>query len=294
MKVNVKKLCERIIVCIIVASIGLTPVSAKAQTNADEIIVSESDTLTDQSENICSEDENHTEPPVIDNETESKQPETDNETESEQPNNQVLIHDGYQYILENDEVTIVKESSTLSEDTVPSEINGYPVVAIGAYAYSGVYLDHSFTIPESVKVIEDNAFEGAQINGGLYIFPELEEIGKDAFKDATIDGVYFMGEKSKFNDIKIGEGNESLLNADINDKFDISRIMFKNAVSTAFGGLAEFPGNVVSSLEGYVLFLIPPLNIIGLIFAAAPTILAWNSLSTSWSYFEASIAVLFI
>ena len=283
MKVNVKKLCERIIVCLIIASIGLTPVSAKAQTNADEIIVSESDTLTDQSENICSEDENHTEPPVI-----------DDETESEQPVKEVFTYDGYQYTLENDEVTIVKESSILSEDTVPSEINGYPVVAIGAYAYSGVYLDHGFTIPKSVKVIEDNAFENAQINGGLYIFQNLEEIGKDAFKGATIDEVFFMGSKSKFNDINIGTGNESLLNAELNDKFDISWILFKSAFSAGVDGLIEFPAYVLMSLGGPILFLFPPLGLIGLIFAAAPTMFALNSLSTSWSYFEASIAILFI
>lgn len=283
MKVNVKKLCERIIVCLIIASIGLTPVSAKAQTNADEIIVSESDTLTDQSENICSEDENHTEPPVI-----------DDETESEQPVKEVFTYNGYQYILENDEVTIVKESSILSENTVPSEINGYPVVAIGAYAYSGVYLDHGFTIPKSVKVIEANAFENAQINGGIYIFQNLEEIGKDAFKGATIDEVFFMGSKSKFNDINIGTGNESLLNAELNDKFDISWLMFKSAFSAGVDGLIEFPQSVVASLGGFFLLLLPPLGLVGLVFAAAPTMLALNSLSTSWSYFEAAIAVLFI
>lgn len=294
MKVNVKKLCERIIVCIIVASIGLIPVSAEVRTDTNEILIYESDTSTDQSENICSEDENHTEPPVIDDETESKQPETDNETESELPNNQVLIYNGYQYILENDEVTIIKQSSTLSEDTVPSEINGYPVVAIGEYAYSGAYLDHGFTIPESVKVIEANAFENAQINGGLFIFQSLEEIGKDAFKGATIDEVFFMGSKSKFNDINIGAGNESLLNAELNDKFDISWILFKSAFSAGFDGIIEFPQSVVASLGGFFLLLLPPLGLVGLVLTLSPLAVAVDSIETSWSYFEAAIAVLFI
>lgn len=283
MKVNVKKLCERIIVCIIVASIGLIPATAKCQINSNEILIYESDTSTDQSENICSEDENHTEPPV-----------TDDETENEQPVNEVFTYDGYQYTLENDEVTIIKQSSTLSEDTVPSEINGYPVVAIGEYAYSGAYLDHGFTIPESVKVIEANAFENAQINGGLFIFQSLEEIGKDAFKGATIDEVFFMGSKSKFNDINIGAGNENLLDTKLNDKFNISWLMFKSAFSAGVDGLIEFPAYVLMSLGGPILFLFPPLGLIGFALTLAPVSIVADTVLTSWSYFEAAIAVLFI
>jgi|GEM_PF-6414800 len=294
MKVNVKKLCERIIVCLIIASIGLTPVSAEARTDTNEILIYESDTSTDQSENICSEDENHTEPPVTDDETGSEPPEINDETENEQPVKEVFTYDGYQYTLENDEVTIIKESSTLSEDTVPSEINGYPVVAIGEYAYSGAYLDNGFTIPESVKVIGDNAFENAQINGGLYILQSLEEIGKDAFKGATIDEVFFMGSKSKFKDINIGAGNESLLDTKLNDKFNISWLMFKSAFSAGVDGLIELPAYVLMSLSGPIFFLFPPLGLFGFALTLAPVSIAAGTVLTSCSYFGAAIAVLFI
>lgn len=283
MKVNVKKLCERIIVCLIIASIGLMPVSAEARTDTNEILIYESDTSTDQSEKSDSETADHNEPPEI-----------NDETENEQPVNEVFTYDGYQYTLENDEVTIIKQSSTLSEDTVPSEINGYPVVAIGAYAFSGAYLDNGFTIPESVKVIEDNAFENAQINGGLFIFQSLEEIGKDAFKGATIDEVFFMGSKSKFKDINIGAGNEILLNTKLNDKFNISWLMFKSAFSAGVDGLIEFPAYVLMSLGGPILFLFPPLGLIGFALTLAPVSIVADTVLTSWSYFEAAIAVLFI
>ena len=64
----------------------------------------------------------------------------------------------YFYSLVNDEATITHYSGTGSELTIPAELDGYPVVAIGYGAFRENDAITSVTLPDSVKTIAEYAF----------------------------------------------------------------------------------------------------------------------------------------
>lgn len=64
----------------------------------------------------------------------------------------------YRYTVENEEVTVTKYSGSASDVTVPENIKGMPVVAIGDSAFSRCTNMRSLTIPDSVARIGHHAF----------------------------------------------------------------------------------------------------------------------------------------
>ena len=93
-------------------------------------------------------------------------------------------------------------------------------------------------MPDSINVIEDSAFGGSQKIERVYLSQNLKTIGKDVFKNSSLDSViipkslqsigsgafancgdlkivYFSGTQEEWNKIQIADGNDSLKSAKI-------------------------------------------------------------------------------
>ena len=91
----------------------------------------------------------------------------------------------YSYQVNADGTATITDYNGTDEDVViPSEIDGYPVSAIGKQAFS--YEDmKSLTIPEEVSTISSRAFEYCSITDSL-VFPAGIYIGPDSFSYTTL------------------------------------------------------------------------------------------------------------
>ena len=282
MKANVKKLLGQIIACVVIASIGLISVSAENPTTPSEPVTNEVIDLTDKTENLPSEEESRTELPENTDENQTDLPEG------------TRYYEYYGYTLENGEATIVFANPHNYNVTIPSEVDGYPVVAIAENAYDGVSLYDLISIPSSVRRIDARAFAGARINGYLIIYQELEEIGEEAFKGADIEKIYFAGTEKQFSKINIADGNENLLEAELNDKFDLSGFLFKASISGGINNIKNSAQYLLIGAAAPLLMIVPPLGISALFAPVAGATDFIEGMSYSWSLFIASIAALFV
>ena len=114
------------------------------------------------------------------------------------------ISDGdYRGEILEDGTVIITDYNNYDEEAasgIPAEIGGYPVSGIGEYACSYDTFEE-LTIPESVLVIEDNAFCGCEVKTN-FTLPDGVQIGEGAFKSTVLPseiiipaGVY-MGEEA--------------------------------------------------------------------------------------------------
>lgn len=212
-------------------------------------------------------------------------------------NQETYYDECYHYTLENDEATIIWIERYSENITIPSEVGGYPVVSIAENAYDDIYLYGDIVIPESIKRIEPRAFAKAHISGNIYIFDNLEEIGEEAFKGAEIEKVYFLGTEKEFEEINIAAGNESILEPELNNKFDLSRELFKDSFKAGYShidnvGKFALPASLAFLCSPF-LMLIPPLGLSALFFPVAGAIEIGNGITSSFELLIASIAVLF-
>ncbi len=129
--------------------------------------------------------------------------------------------DGFEYVIEDGEVTITHYASDNPIVNIPSTIEGYPVTAIGYGAFRNVISDPKniteVTIPDTVKIIKSSAFAGcaiesitipesvASIEPNAFNFCQLlEEItlpkGLQTISSSTFLGSKFAGKKDNWKD----------------------------------------------------------------------------------------------
>ena len=98
------------------------------------------------------------------------------------------------------EATITKWNEDKESLTIPKELDGYKVTAIGEEAFKEKKNLRSVVIPEGVVSIEDRAFSGCEALKKVTLPESLREIGKSAFSHCALeavslpDGVESIGE----------------------------------------------------------------------------------------------------
>lgn len=137
--------------------------------------------------------------------------------------------------------------------TIPSQINGNKVIAIGGEAFKGKSID-SVTMPNGLKYIENNAFKSNNINL-LSIPASVIKIGEGAFQSNSISGTLFITDNvssignSAFQDngietLKIGEALSVIGDSAFQDN-QISKIHFNNHINSI--GNNAFAGNQLTN-----------------------------------------------
>ena len=92
----------------------------------------------------------------------------------------------FKYTINNEQVTIVGYTEEISgEVTIPSEIAGHTVVALGDYAFYGCETITKVIVPSSVKVIGESAFTDSSVKE-VVLNEGLEEIHTMAFGYSAI------------------------------------------------------------------------------------------------------------
>lgn len=101
--------------------------------------------------------------------------------------------------------------SSLKNITIPDSIT-----SIGDSVFSWCESLTSITIPDSVTSIDYGAFQGCISLKSITIPDSVTSIGGYAFKFCSgLTDVYYLGTQRQWGQIKIGEGNDSLVNATI-------------------------------------------------------------------------------
>lgn len=92
----------------------------------------------------------------------------------------------YTYSVANGEATITDCDTAISGDiTIPSTLGGYPVTAIGLWAFYDCSNLTSITIPEGVSSIGDDAFYECTSLTSITIPEGVTSIGNSAFMYCT-------------------------------------------------------------------------------------------------------------
>ena len=90
----------------------------------------------------------------------------------------------FEYTVDGDgNATITKYSGNVSALTIPDDVDGYPVVAIGANAFSGNGYLQSVVIPDGVNSIGEGAFLACSKLSQVALSPKLKVLGGYAFGD---------------------------------------------------------------------------------------------------------------
>lgn len=123
------------------------------------------------------------------------------------------IEGEYLYVL-LDDGTVMITGCTFGRETekitVPSELGGYKVSAIGDSCFMLITSLGELVIPEGVTYI-GKAFVSGTYNIKLYLPSTLSQIDKGAFEGCqSPDGIYFAGSREQWNKVKIGSGNDLL------------------------------------------------------------------------------------
>lgn len=166
----------------------------------------------------------------------------------------------YKYTLTDGEITIVQvTSSTNAELWVKSEINGYPVVAIGEKAFQHRTNYKKIKIPGSVKTIGKEAFYGCTKLQEVILEEGVQAIEYGAFKDLTNletvsipDSLLSIGDYAFYSCTKLKDqswGNGLLTIGDyaFYDCDAISKPQFGEKLQSI--GAYAFAGSNVSQLE---------------------------------------------
>ena len=120
--------------------------------------------------------------------------------EPEEPEGPLMTEDGFYYEVGDDgNVTITRYAGEGGDVTVPDEIDGYPVIAVGDRAFINNPDVTSVTIPDNVTTIGDSVFSRCKNLTSVVIGDGVTTIGYRAF-----------AETSKLTDVSVGDGVERI------------------------------------------------------------------------------------
>ena len=113
----------------------------------------------------------------------------------------------YTYSVNGNTVTITKVSSAETDLTVPGEINGYTVVAVGSRAFANDDCTFkSVTLPDSIESIGEMAFEGREQLASVSLPKNLKDLGKECFSECTsLKSVNLPDSLQSINELTFGK-----------------------------------------------------------------------------------------
>lgn len=147
-----------------------------------------------------------------------------------------VSNDLWKYTVNSDGIYIYKYLGTDENVTIPSYIDGLPVVQIGAdFTGSKIVFENipikTVTLPDTVKRIYDYAFENSTSLTDVILSDNLSEIGFMAFAGCiSLSNITIPGSVSKYDSYVFSECT-SLTNVTINSGIDISDGMFNGCTS---------------------------------------------------------------
>ena len=121
--------------------------------------------------------------------------------------------EGFEYIIEDDKAVIIGYTDAATQVVIPSQIDGYPVVAVGNSDYapftgSGIV---SVVIPDSVEVVGIAAFMNCKKLQSVSVGLNVKTVERNAFRScSSIAVVYYKGSSEQWNAIEWGSNNNAL------------------------------------------------------------------------------------
>lgn len=96
--------------------------------------------------------------------------------------------DNFTYEISDGKATITGYTGNEAEVTVPGEIEGYTVTAIGKMAFFEKTVQ-TVTLPDSVEIIGESAFNSCQSLRTVIVSNNLKRIEKQAFQNSTLASI---------------------------------------------------------------------------------------------------------
>ena len=118
------------------------------------------------------------------------------------------------YEYNNGTIEITDCNTSVTEVTIPTTIEGYPVTSIGWQAFGDCSALTSIVIPKGVTSIGWQAFAWCRALRSITIPEGVTSIGDSAFESCNkLNHVYYTGTESDWNNIEISDNNDMLINA---------------------------------------------------------------------------------
>ncbi len=153
---------------------------------------------------------------------------------------EVIIEQGITAISENAFAWCVEIKELSIADTV---------TLIGDNAFSVCTALESIEIPGSVEIIGEGVFSNCEVLKSVEICEGTVSVGDSAFAYCSaLSEVYYYGTKAQWNEIKIEDGNDCLLNANI--RFDIRTVAASGKCGENVGYVLYDDGELVISGQG--------------------------------------------
>ncbi len=128
---------------------------------------------------------------------------------TDEPSETEGIYDNFQYVIENNQATIIGYEGEGGVVEIPATINGAPVVAIGKKAFAKQSAITSVSFPQTLKTIGNRAFFGCTALTQLNLPQGVEQLDEYAFCGCTsLESVAIPASVTQ-----IGEGAFSTCNA---------------------------------------------------------------------------------
>ena len=153
--------------------------------NTEEVLPEETPDSSEEQELEDSAEKENPEEQKEPEKTEEISAEDTEETEKEESEVFETDANGFEYSVNNGEVTITGYSGPNTEVTIPSKINNNPVKSIGYEAFYNCNSITSITIPNSVTTIGNNAFKNCTSLTKITIPSSVTNMGINALSECS-------------------------------------------------------------------------------------------------------------
>lgn len=120
-----------------------------------------------------------------------------------------------------DNVTEIGEQAYMNCSSLASINIPYNATKIGAEAFAGCSKITELSFPKGITVIEERTFEGCESLAEISLYWDFEKVNADAFRGCTsLSKVTYSGAPSGWRRVTVDDGNDALLNAEVECTFE--------------------------------------------------------------------------